>query len=73
MTGLIVAALVMFGPDDSPEGKALAYLAIEVPRWSSEHKCFSCHNNGDGARALYLAIKLVATSQVRRPSTPTDG
>ena len=58
MTGLIVAALVMFGPDDTPEGKALAYLAAEVPRWSIEHKCFSCHNNGDGVRALYSAIKL---------------
>jgi hypothetical protein len=44
--------------DDSPEGKALAYLNAEVPRWSREHHCYSCHNNGDAARALYSAIKL---------------
>jgi hypothetical protein len=53
--------LLAVGPalgDDSPEGKALAYLATEVPRWSSEHHCFSCHNNGDAARALYAAIRL---------------
>jgi Squalene-hopene cyclase C-terminal domain len=53
--------LLAAGPaiaDDSPEGKALAYLAAEVPRWSPEHHCFSCHNNGDAARALYAAVRL---------------
>ena len=53
--------LLAVGPalgDDSPEGKALAYLAAEVPRWSVEHRCFSCHNNGDAARALYAAVRL---------------
>ncbi len=44
--------------DDSPEGRALAYLAREVPRWSAENHCYSCHNNGDAARALYEAIRL---------------
>jgi hypothetical protein len=39
----------------SPEERGLAYLAQEVPRWSSENHCFSCHNNGDGARVLYIA------------------
>jgi hypothetical protein len=34
---------------------AVDYLAREVPRWSKENGCFSCHNNGDGARALYVA------------------
>jgi hypothetical protein len=33
----------------------LEYLSREVPRWERENHCFSCHNNGDGARALYLA------------------
>jgi rhamnogalacturonyl hydrolase YesR len=33
----------------------LAFLAGEVPKWERENHCFSCHNNGDGARALYLA------------------
>ena len=37
--------------DDLPESRALAYLAREVPRWSAENHCFSCHNNGDAARA----------------------
>src|SRR5438105_8616169 len=60
---LTIAALVSANADrhdsaDSPEKRALAYLAREVPRWSTENKCFSCHNNGDAARALYEAIRL---------------
>jgi hypothetical protein len=57
----VALILLAVGPalgDDSPEGKALAYLATEVPRWSSEHHCYSCHNNGDAARALYAAVRL---------------
>jgi hypothetical protein len=60
MIGLAIGLsliLPSFG-DDSPEGKALTYLAAEVPRWSADHKCYSCHNNGDAARALYSAIRL---------------
>ncbi|WZO96581.1 hypothetical protein EP7_003581 [Isosphaeraceae bacterium EP7] len=38
-----------------PEQRAIAFLAREVPAWSAEHRCFSCHNNGDGARALFDA------------------
>jgi hypothetical protein len=34
---------------------ALRFLNTEVPRWQRENHCYSCHNNGDGARALYLA------------------
>lgn len=45
------------GAEDGPERRALAYLAREVPRWSAENKCFSCHNNGDAARALYRAVR----------------
>jgi hypothetical protein len=41
----------------SPEERAIAFLEREVPRWSRENKCFSCHNNGDAARALYAAIR----------------
>jgi hypothetical protein len=40
------------------EAHALDYLAREVPAWSVKNKCFSCHNNGDGARALFRAVKL---------------
>jgi len=45
-------------PKSTPESKALAYLVREVPRWSRDNKCYSCHNNGDGARALYTARRL---------------
>jgi hypothetical protein len=38
--------------------EALRYLEQEVPRWRSENGCYSCHNNGDGARALLSARAL---------------
>ncbi len=38
--------------------RALAYLSREVSAWSRAHKCYSCHNNGDAARALYEAARL---------------
>ena len=37
------------------ESKAVSFLKREVPAWSRENHCFSCHNNGDAARALYAA------------------
>lgn len=37
------------------ESRAVEYLVREVPAWSRENGCFSCHNNGDAARALYGA------------------
>jgi len=37
------------------EKKAVEFLQREVPAWSRENGCFSCHNNGDAARALYAA------------------
>jgi hypothetical protein len=40
---------------DSAESRAVAYLVREVPRWRQEHACYSCHNNGDAARALLAA------------------
>jgi hypothetical protein len=42
-------------PADSPESRAVGFLATEVPRWRREHACYSCHNNGDAARALIAA------------------
>ena len=42
----------------SVEERALQFLAKEVPRWRIENGCYSCHNNGDAARALYAAVKL---------------
>jgi len=41
-----------------PETRAVAYLVREVPRWSPENRCYSCHNNGDAARALFTASRL---------------
>src|SRR5690242_20261312 len=40
----------------SSEERAVRFLEREVPAWSRENKCFSCHNNGDGARALFSAL-----------------
>lgn len=39
----------------TPEQRAADYLAREVPNWAKENRCYSCHNNGDGARALFAA------------------
>jgi hypothetical protein len=39
------------------EMKAVEFLLREVPAWSKENGCFSCHNNGDAARALYVASR----------------
>ncbi|MAD80414.1 MAG: hypothetical protein CMJ50_06170 [Planctomycetaceae bacterium] len=38
--------------------RALSFLSREVPQWSIENNCYSCHNNGDAARALYTAARL---------------
>jgi hypothetical protein len=59
-------ALLLAGPREPrptrslplPERRAVAFLAREVPRWPVENHCFSCHNNGDAARALYAADRL---------------
>lgn len=37
------------------EVRAVEFLKREVPAWSKDNGCFSCHNNGDAARALYRA------------------
>jgi hypothetical protein len=59
----IVCLVIVMGTDDgrsdrsTPEARAVAFLSAEVPRWSRENRCFSCHNNGDAARALYQASR----------------
>lgn len=40
---------------EAAEARAIEFLTREVPAWSQQNGCFSCHNNGDGARALYRA------------------
>ena len=60
---LVVCLVFVLGTDDGlaerslPEARAVAFLTTEVPRWSRENRCFSCHNNGDAARALYQASR----------------
>lgn len=39
------------------QARAVRYLAAEVPRWRIDHPCYSCHNNGDAARALSVASR----------------
>ena len=39
------------------EDNSIAYLTREVSIWSKQNHCFSCHNNGDGARALFAAVR----------------
>jgi hypothetical protein len=41
----------------TPESRALAHLAREVPAWPTSEKCFSCHNNGVAAAALFAAMR----------------
>jgi hypothetical protein len=50
------AAQVQLPQTTSSERRAIAYLTREVPAWRREHPCYSCHNNGDAARALIAAL-----------------
>jgi hypothetical protein len=43
--------------ESAAERKGISFLAREVPAWFTENRCYSCHNNGDGARALYEAAR----------------
>jgi len=52
-----VLALAIPAAGAEPERRAVAYLAQETPKWFAGNHCFSCHNNGDGARALFLAVQ----------------
>jgi hypothetical protein len=52
-----VLAIASVAAGAEPERRAVAYLAQETPRWYAENHCFSCHNNGDGARVLFLAVQ----------------
>jgi hypothetical protein len=63
---MLLAALLVIGraydagarrPPVDAESKAVAFLIREVPAWSKQNGCFSCHNNGDAARALYVAAR----------------
>ena len=68
VTVAVMFALLLIAAALSPLERAVAYLSAEVPRWQAENGCFSCHNNGDGARALYLA-GVASTSAALRDTT----
>jgi hypothetical protein len=57
-------------PAKSALDRAVAFLAVEVPKWHGENRCFSCHNNGDAVRAL---VQATATGRLkdRQPLTET--
>lgn len=55
-TCLLIALLGLPSCGQTPESRALSYLAHEVPRWPRENGCMSCHNNGDGSRVLFAAM-----------------
>src|SRR5262245_37121819 len=57
MAAIALALALRAAVGQTPEQKAIHYLSAEVPRWSRENGCYSCHNNGDGARALYAALQ----------------
>lgn len=50
-----MAAIPLLGAPHPALRKAVEYLSSEVASWRAGNGCFSCHNNGDGARALLAA------------------
>lgn len=59
---LVSSLCLSFGflAQTAPPPKAVVYLEREVPLWSRQNQCFSCHNNGDAARALIRAGRTAA-------------
>jgi hypothetical protein len=55
---IVLSAADPRSPATDAEQRAVAYLSQEVPNWPRQNHCFSCHNNGDAARALYVARAL---------------
>ena len=49
------AAAAQSTATDVAIARGVKYLSVEVPKWKAEHPCYSCHNNGDAARALMVA------------------
>lgn len=50
-----VTAAAQSAATDAAIARGVKYLTVEVPKWKAEHPCYSCHNNGDAARALMVA------------------
>ncbi len=58
VSAAVLAAATVYAQAEARATLAVEYLVVEVPRWARENHCFSCHNNGDGARVLYVAARL---------------
>ncbi len=69
---IVLSAGALTQDQDKAESKAIAFLVREVPAWSTNNGCFSCHNNGDAARALYVATKKGYKPGVSALSDTTD-
>ena len=58
LTVVIAAQSPSVAPSSAAaESRAVAFLTREVPRWKAENDCYSCHNNGDAARALIASAR----------------
>jgi hypothetical protein len=62
---VIFSILFLRAQAPTPEQSGVTYMVSEVPKWPMENTCFSCHNNGDGARALYLAYRMKYLTSVQ--------
>jgi len=57
LTAVVCANNDNYSLSADSEAIAIQFLMREVPAWSKDNGCFSCHNNGDAARALYAASR----------------
>jgi Squalene-hopene cyclase C-terminal domain len=63
ISGAVICWVLTLCSTDGPpermtaETRAVRFLSREVPRWPLDNHCYSCHNNGDAARALYRASR----------------
>ena len=55
IAAIAAAVAAQTNSTDAAVARGVKYLSIEVPKWRIEHPCYSCHNNGDAARALLVA------------------
>lgn len=53
MWGALLALTAGAAPPADGLAAGAAFLARHVPSWHRENRCFSCHHDGDAARALF--------------------
>ena len=65
---VLISAAAVWGAESQEEAakRALQFLSREVPSWSIENKCYSCHNNGDAARRSTPPHDAADPSKIRR-------